>query len=69
MKCAKEDTYTLNYNPLSIREYANQVCYAQFTRNNSETYDKVVVNFPLPTVTYTNAFNSLSQLSTAPLPA
>ena len=65
----KEGTYTLNYNPLSIGEYANQVCYAQFTRDNSQTYDKVVVNFPLPILTYTNAFNSLPQPSTAPLPA
>ena len=65
----KEETYTLNYNPMSTGEYANQVCYAQFTRDNAEQYDKIIVNFPQPIVTYTNAFNSLPQINTAPLPA
>ena len=65
----KEGTYTLNYNPMSTGDYANQVCYAQFTRDNSQQYDKIIVNFPLPILTYTNAFNSISQPSTAPLPA
>jgi len=65
----KEGTYTLNYNPLSTGQYANQVCYAQFTRDDSQKYDNVIVNFPQPVITYTNVFNSLSQPSVAPLPS
>jgi hypothetical protein len=64
-----EGTYTGVSNACSSGEYANQVAYSQFTIDNSQKYDKIIVNFPLPTVTYTNAFNSLPQPSTAPLPA
>jgi len=54
----------------STGEYANQVGYYIYYKTdaiyNSFKYE---VFFPLPTVTYTNAFNSLPQPSTAPLPA
>jgi hypothetical protein len=64
-----EGTYTGASNSCSTGEYLNQVAYSQFTRDNSQKYDKVTVNFPLPILTYTNAFNSLPQPSVAPLPA
>jgi hypothetical protein len=64
-----DGTYPSNSNACSTGEYANQVAYAQLIRDSTQKYDKVTVNFPLPTLTYTNAFNSLPQPSTAPLPA
>ena len=64
-----DGTYTGISNAYSTGEYANQVAYGQLIRDSSQKYDKETVNFPLPTLTYTNAFNSLPQPSTAPLPA
>ena len=44
--------------------------YAVSIKNQKDKLNEVTtVNFPLPTVTYTNAFNSLPQPSTAPLPS
>jgi len=55
---------------LSSGEYAGQVGYAVSIKNQKDKLNEVTtVNFPLPTVTYTNAFNSLPQPSTAPLPS
>jgi len=66
-----DGTYTYQVNSaLSSGEYAAQVGYATSIRNRKDNLNDVtVINFPLPTVTYTNAFNSLPQPSTAPLPA
>jgi hypothetical protein len=54
---------------LSTGEYANQVGYRETVKDASKNFVKNTVYFPLPTVTYTNAFNSLPQPSTAPLPS
>ena len=66
-----DGTYTYQVNStLSSGEYAAQVGYATSIRNSKDNLNDVtVINFPLPIVTYTNAFNSLPQPSTAPLPA
>lgn len=66
-----DGTYTCQLNSTSSSgEYAAQVGYATFTRNTqSGLNDVTIINFPLPIVTYTNVYNSLSQPSTAPLPA
>lgn len=53
---------------LSTGEWSGQTGYATITRDSTKTYDKVDVQFPIPVVTYTNAFNSLPQPNTAPLP-
>lgn len=54
----------------STGEYANQTGYYKYYKKDSEYNSyKYEVFFPLPIVTYTNAFNSLPQPSTAPLPA
>jgi hypothetical protein len=54
----------------STGEYANQTGYYNYYKTDSEYNSyKYEVFFPLPIVTYTNAFNSLPQPSTAPLPA
>lgn len=64
-----DGTYTHQVNSaLSSGEYSGQVGYAQTVKKNGSN-DATTINFPLPTVTYTNAFNSLPQPSTAPLPA
>jgi hypothetical protein len=49
----------------STGEYLNQTGYYTYYKEDNDKYE---VFFPLPTVTYTNAFNSLPQPSTAPLP-
>jgi hypothetical protein len=54
---------------LSTGEYANQLGYRETVKDVSKNFVKNTVYFPLPTVTYTNAFNSLPQPSTAPLPS
>jgi hypothetical protein len=54
---------------LSTGEYANQVGYRETVKDVSKNFVKNTVYFPLPIVTYTNAFNSLPQPSTAPLPS
>ena len=66
-----DGTYIFQVNSaFSSGEYQGQVGNATFTRNKkSGLNDVTVINFPLPIVTYTNAFNSLPQPSTAPLPA
>jgi hypothetical protein len=53
----------------STGEYANQVGYAKVTRDSSKVFESFEFKFPLPILTYTNAFNSLPQPSVAPLPA
>lgn len=53
----------------STGKYANQVGYNSYTKDSSKIFIKHDVYFPLPILTYTNAFNSISQPSTAPLPA
>lgn len=53
----------------SSGEYANQVGYIERVVDSVKGLDKHKVYFPLPILTYTNAFNSLPQPSTAPLPA
>jgi hypothetical protein len=54
----------------STGEYANQVGYLERLVDSVKGIDKFKVVFPLPILTYTNAFNSLPQQpSTAPLPA
>lgn len=61
--------YQIN-SAFSTGEYQGQVGNATFTRNmQSGLNDITIINFPLPILTYTNAFNSLPQPSTAPLPA
>jgi hypothetical protein len=66
-----DGTYTYQLNSTSSSgEYAAQVGYATSIRNKKDNLNDVTtINFPLPIVTYTNAFNSLPQPSTAPLPA
>jgi hypothetical protein len=61
-------TTALNSN-LSTGEYANQVGYREYFKTVTKLFNEFIFYFPLPTVTYTNAFNSLPQPSTAPLPA
>jgi hypothetical protein len=60
--------FPLNTN-LSTGEYANQVGYREYIKLEGSLFWKNIIHFPLPTVTYTNAFNSLPQPSTAPLPS
>lgn len=66
-----DGTYTYQINStLSSGEYSGQVGNSTFVRNRKDGLNDVnIVNFPLPILTYTNAFNSLPQPSTAPLPA
>jgi len=66
-----DGTYTYQLNSTSSSgEYAAQVGYATSIRNKKDNLNDVTtINFPLPILTYTNAFNSLPQPSTAPLPA
>jgi hypothetical protein len=53
----------------STGEYANQVGYEIYVKDSTKTFGSFTFYFPLPILTYTNAFNSLPQPSTAPLPA
>jgi hypothetical protein len=53
----------------STGEYANQVGYVERVVDSVKGIVKSRLVFPLPILTYTNAFNSLPQPSTAPLPA
>lgn len=65
-----DGTYIQQVNTfLSTGEWSGQIGYATITRDSTKIYDKAEVNFPLPVVTYTNAFNSLPQPNTAPLPS
>jgi hypothetical protein len=66
-----DGTYIYQVNStLSNGEYSGQVGNSTFVRNRKDGLNDVnIVNFPLPILTYTNAFNSLPQPSTAPLPA
>ena len=66
-----DGTYIYQVNSaLSSGEYSGQVGNATCVRNRKDGLnDATIVNFPLPILTYTNAFNSLPQPSTAPLPA
>ena len=66
----KDGVYINIVNPsLSTGEYANQVGYLTFTKDSKKPFASLTVVFPQPILTYTNAFNSLPQPSTAPLPA
>lgn len=66
----KDGVYTNIVNPSqSTGEYANQVGYEIYVKDSTKVFGSYTIKFPLPTVTYTNAFNSLPQPSTAPLPA
>jgi hypothetical protein len=53
----------------STGEYANQVGYIEYVKDSTKIFVKQTLYFPQPIVTYTNAFNSLPQPNTAPLPA
>ena len=53
----------------STGEYATQVGYVERVVDSKKGVDKFKVYFPQPILTYTNAFNSLPQRNTAPLPA
>jgi len=53
----------------STGEYANQVGYIEYVKDSTKILAKETCYFPQPILTYTNAFNSLPQPSTAPLPA
>ena len=53
---------------LSSGEYANQIGYDTYIKDSTKIFASHTIYFPLPVVTYTNAFNSLPQPSTAPLP-
>ena len=66
----KDGIYTniVNQNE-STGEYANQIGYLNYPKDSSKIFIGHEVYFPLPTVTYTNAFNSLPQPNTAPLPS
>lgn len=69
-KIMVDGVYKFNINQSeSSGEYANQVGYIEYIKDSSKIFAKQTVYFPLPTVTYTNAFNSLPQPSTAPLPS
>ena len=66
----KDGIYTniVNQNE-STGEYANQIGYLNYEKDSTKIFNKGTYYFPLPTVTYTSAFNSLPQPSTAPLPS
>ena len=66
-----DGTYMSQVNStLSSGEYSGQVGNSRTIRNIKDGLNDVsTVYFPLPILTYTNAFNSLPQPSTAPLPA
>ena len=62
----REFTQQINQS-LSTGEYSGQIGYSDTSRRNGVVTRNVY--FPQPILTYTNAFNSLPQPSTAPLPA
>jgi hypothetical protein len=69
-KVIKDGVYINIVNPSqSTGEYANQVGYLEFNKDSTKTFASLTFKFPQPILTYTNAFNSLPQPSTAPLPA
>jgi len=69
-KIQADGKYIIKVSPNeSTGEYANQVGYVEYDKDSSKIFAEQTVYFPLPIVTYTNAFNSLPQPSTAPLPA
>jgi len=53
----------------STGEFANQTGYEEYIKDGKKIFAQTTIYFPLPIVTYTNAFNSLPQPSTAPLPS
>jgi hypothetical protein len=66
----KDGTYTFQVNStLSSGEWSGQVGYVTEVKSTENGLNFFTFNFPLPTLTYTNAFNSLPQPSTAPFPA
>jgi len=68
---SQDSSYSQQVNPiLSTGEWSGQIGYENATIDKTNPkISKHEFNFPLPIVTYTNAFNSLPQPSTAPLPA
>jgi hypothetical protein len=54
---------------LSTGKYANQAGYRETYKDSTQDFVINKVYFPQPILTYTNAFNSLPQPNTAPLPA
>ena len=66
-----DGTYIYQVNSaLSNGEYSGQVGNCRHIVNREASLNNVTtVYFPQPILTYTNAFNSLPQPSTAPLPA